>query len=88
MKTHSLAEPDPYTKSGESGSARRETQTWRKGAELTGEGLEMRREGGSDSHLGPYIEAGTCLLLGQLLTAKQTSTQSFLAPFVLPVHYL
>ena len=87
MKTHSLVEPDPYTKSGETGSARQENSDVEEGGGVNGgrSGNETRG-GGSDSHLEPYIEAGTCLLLGQLLTAKKTSTQSSLAPFVLPVH--
>ena len=45
MKTHSLAEPDPYTKSGESGSTRRENSDVEEGGGVNGEGLEMRREG-------------------------------------------
>ena len=42
------------------------TQTWRKGAGLLNNRRKSGNEtsgGGSDSHLGSYIKAGTCLLL-------------------------
>ena len=64
---------------------------WRKGAGLTGEGLEMRREGEVQIAIWDLILKLAPLIVGAVIDCKKkkkNSTQSSLAPFVLPVHYL